>query len=350
MGVVLHLDQARWRAHLDQVAQVTPGLTPVAKGNGYGFGVARLASEATRLGVETLAVGTLAEAPLARAHFTGRILILQPWRPDDPPSHDPGLIRTVSRLEDLARLADQPVAPQVVVELMTSITRHGIGLADLNQVPDELEGVELVGWALHLPLPAARHRRGPAEALELGRAALAVQSAPVWLSHLSQAEYDQVRAELGDCRLRLGTRLWLGAPESRRVTASVIDRHPVRRGQRVGYWQHKAPADGHIVVLAGGTSHGVGLSAPSTAATWRRRGQAVAEGLLAAAGRVRSPFTIAGAKRRFVEPPHMQVSLVFLPSEVPPPAIGDEIPLDLRLTTATLDQIHLTEDDSTTSA
>ncbi|MDR1386696.1 MAG: alanine racemase [Propionibacteriaceae bacterium] len=342
MGVVLHLDRARWREHLDQVARSTPGLTPVAKGNGYGFGVARLAREATRLGVDTLAVGTLAEAPLARAHFTGRILILQPWRPDDPPSNDPGLIRTVSRLEDLAPLADQPVAPAVVIELMTSITRHGLSRADLDQVACELEGVELVGWALHLPLPAAQHRPGSAEALALGRAALAVQGAPVWLSHLSQAEYDQVRAELGDCRLRLGTRLWLGAADSRRVTASVIDLHPVVRGQRVGYWQHKAPADGHIVVLTGGTSHGVGLSAPSTAATWRRRGQSVAEGLLGALGRARSPFTIAGAKRQFVEPPHMQVSLVFLPADQPPPAIGDQVPLDLRLTTATLDEIRLT--------
>ena len=33
----LHVDGDRWRAHLRRVADGTPGLVPVAKGNGYGF-------------------------------------------------------------------------------------------------------------------------------------------------------------------------------------------------------------------------------------------------------------------------------------------------------------------------
>ena len=46
---------------------------PVAKGNGYGFGLHRLARKADWLGVDTLAVGTYAELPEVDASAsTGR--------------------------------------------------------------------------------------------------------------------------------------------------------------------------------------------------------------------------------------------------------------------------------------
>jgi hypothetical protein len=35
------------------------------------------------------------------------------------------------------------------------------------------------------------------------------------------------------------------------------------------------------------------------------------------------------------------VSLVFLPASVDPPAPGDEVPADVRMTTATFDAIHI---------
>ena len=58
MGEVrLRLDAERWREHLGVVSRATPGLVPVIKGNGYGFGRARLAKEAADLGVDTIAVG-----------------------------------------------------------------------------------------------------------------------------------------------------------------------------------------------------------------------------------------------------------------------------------------------------
>ena len=61
--LTLHVDEARWRRHLEQVRDADPSLVPVAKGNGYGFGLARLAEVADQLGVDTLAVGTYAEVP-----------------------------------------------------------------------------------------------------------------------------------------------------------------------------------------------------------------------------------------------------------------------------------------------
>ncbi|MGX1119389.1 alanine racemase [Streptomyces ambofaciens] len=61
MALTLYVDTARWRAHHKHVQEQFPGLVPVCKGNGYGFGHERLAEEATRLGSDVLAVGTTYE-------------------------------------------------------------------------------------------------------------------------------------------------------------------------------------------------------------------------------------------------------------------------------------------------
>lgn len=49
MALTLYVDTVRWRAHHKHVQEQFPGLVPVCKGNGYGFGHERLAEEATRL-------------------------------------------------------------------------------------------------------------------------------------------------------------------------------------------------------------------------------------------------------------------------------------------------------------
>ena len=46
MSLTLSVDGERWRGHLRRFAQATPGLVPVAKGNGYGFTLGRLARKA----------------------------------------------------------------------------------------------------------------------------------------------------------------------------------------------------------------------------------------------------------------------------------------------------------------
>ena len=95
----------------------------------------------------------------------------------------------------------------------------------------------------------------------------------------------------------------------------------------------------HVVVVGGGTANGVALEAPSACANPRQRVLSIATGSMEAAGLALSPYTIAGKKRFFVEPPHMQSSLVFLPGACQV-AIGDELPIELRLTTATVDEIR----------
>jgi hypothetical protein len=351
-GVVLRLDGARWREHLRTVADAVPGIVPVIKGNGYGYGLRRLAEESARLGVDVVGVGTAREVELVRDAFPGNIVILNPWDSNSAPAaelaSDGRVISTVSRISDLERLAtrdQQPGVPRprVLVELLTSMRRHGLRTDQLGRVPALLEGVEFEGWTIHLPMRAEGRY---AEAERLARAALEAAPGTLWLSHLPPEEAYGLARQLGGAgadpvpvRLRIGTRLWLGEESSRQTMATVLDVHPIRRGERAGYRQRICPADGWILVLAGGTSHGIGMEAPTSATTVRQRAIALATGSLEAAGLALSPYTVNGKKRWFLEPPHMQSSLVFLPAKEQPPAIGDEVPVELRLTTAIVDDI-----------
>lgn len=344
MSVTLHLDTEAWRQHLRTSCQQTPGLVPVAKGNGYGYGLQRLAQEATLLtgedlGVDVLAVGTQPEVERVRAGgWADDIVVLTPWSPADGTEvlHDDRVISTIAGLDDLAAARRERPDARILVEVMTSMRRHGLAVEDLDRLRDRLGELRLEGWTIHLPM-VADDRLGEARAL--AAAALSVARAPLWLSHLSAEEYRSIADEVSvPTRLRVGTKLWLGAPATRRTTARVLDVHPVRRGERIGYWQRRMPTDGWVVVVSGGTAHGIALAAPTAASSLRQRAISVATGSLEAAGLALSPYTLAGRKRFFVEPPHMQSSLVFLPG-AGRVAVGDEVPVELRLTTATVDRI-----------
>lgn len=342
-GLTLTIDTTRWHDHLRALADRVPGIVPVAKGNGYGFGLRRLADETTRLGLRTLAVGTPAEAAEVKEYFAGDIVILLPWEPNDPhavdQARDPRVVVTVSRLTDLEILANLGGdKPRVLVEVLTSMRRHGLPVEDLPAIDTWKDFLAIEGWTIHLPMRGGNNNR--VEADKLGRAALAVFDAPLWFSHLPTPDYLAMAARLGDgkARLRMGTTLWLGEPGALRTTATVLDVHPIKRGQRVGYWQRPAAADGYVVVVSGGTANGIGLEAPTSAKTLKSRAVSFATGALEAAGRALSPYTILGEKRWFAEPPHMQSSLVLLPAKVDPPNVGDELPVDVRNTIATFDQ------------
>lgn len=343
--ITLHVDGPAWRAHQRRVLAATPGLVPVAKGNGYGFGLTTLAAEAQALGVDTMAVGTAAEVRYVREAFAGDVVVLQPWRPHDRDAvalaGDPRVIHTVSSAADLSELSESAQRPRVVVEVLSSMRRFGVEVERLAEVGALLDSVELAGWTVHLPMLTPTGSNAD-EAERLAQAALAVRQAPCWFSHVSAADYDRLRASLFvETRKRVGTELWLGGPAKREVTATVLDVHPVSRGDRIGYWQRAMPADGHVVVVSGGTAHGIALEAPTPASSMRQRLISVANGSMAAAGLALSPYTIGGAKRWFVEPPHMQASMVFLPAKVYPPHIGDEVVVEVRLTTAAVDRIVL---------
>lgn len=340
MPLTLAVDGPRWRDHLRSVVERSPGLVPVAKGNGYGFGVGRLARRAAWLGNDLLAVGTYDELPDVLSRFDGDVMVLSPWRPavqqqGAPAPMDRRLVHTVGRAEDLSDLCARQDRPRVVLEGLTSMRRHGFDQDELSRLlADGIRGVVVEGLALHLPI-------GGDGAREVGEwLALGLQTR-IFVSHLSTSALSRLAAEHPGVTLRprVGTSLWLGDRAALRVSATVLDVHPLGRGQHAGYRQRRAPRDGHVVVVAGGTAHGIGMEAPTPAASARQRAIALARGGLDAAGFALSPYTWRGKQRWFLEPPHMQSSMLFLPSSVPPPEVGEEIGVDVRFTATSFDRV-----------
>jgi alanine racemase len=348
MSLTLTVDGERWRRHLRAVADGNPGLVPVAKGNGYGFGVTRLAETAAWLGVDTLAVGTYHELPQVEQAFGGDLMVLSPWRPTGPvppDSLDPGrVIHTVSRLADLIALLDRQPGARIVLERLTSMRRHGMTAEELRAATDLLAqrpaGVE--GVAFHLPLAHGAHLT---EVVHLVNDVVAADlpTRTLWVSHLTAPELARLRTSYADfdVRPRIGTDLWLGDRDAMRVTSTVLDVHEVERGDLYGYRGRSVPKAGHILVVSGGTAHGIGLEAPTGDHSFRARAATLARGGLDAAGFVRSPFTVDGKPRLFAEPPHMQASMLFLPHGPRVPSVGEEIEVRVRYTATTFDRIDI---------
>jgi hypothetical protein len=351
MSVVLHVDGDRWRAHLRATLERFPTMVPVAKGNGYGFGLHRLARKAGWLGVDALAVGTYDELPEVASRFDGDLVVLTPWRPFDRAAQatlaDPALagrvVHTVGRLEDLAALAQAPGRPRLLLERETSMRRHGFSAADLRAAGAACRrrGVRVEGASVHLPLQGADHLP---EMEALLTDIVGAGLPPVaWVSHLSADELAELGRRWPDLTLRprIGTDLWLGDRDALRVTATVLDAHPVERGEVFGYRARRSPVGGTLLVVSGGTAHGIGLEAPTGQAGLRARAGSLARGGLDAMNLARSPYTVGGKQRFFAEPPHMQSSMLFLSAGSEVPAVGTEVELRVRYTATAFDAVEI---------
>lgn len=349
MSLTLTVDGDRWRAHLRAVAETHPGLVPVAKGNGYGLTLGRLARKAQWLGVDTLAVGTYDELPHVASRYDGSLLVLTPWRPfgaalETDPALAGRVVHTIGRTDDLAALLERQRDARFVLERMTSMQRHGFSARELwaaaRLLHDRHPGARLEGIALHLPLQQGSHL---SEVSRLMNDVVAAElpTRTIWVSHLTDAELVQLRASYADydIRPRIGTGLWLGDRDALRVTATVLDVHEVERGDAFGYRGRTAPKSGHLLVVSGGTAHGIGLEAPTGDQSIRARAATVARGGLDAVGFVRSPFSIDGKQRLFAEPPHMQASMLFLPHGPRVPEVGDQVQVRVRYTATTFDRV-----------
>jgi len=358
VSLTLTVDGQRWRSHLRAFAANHPGLVPVAKGNGYGFGLGRLARKAQwlkdqGLDCESLAVGTYDELGEVAQRYDGDLLVLTPWRPfvaEPDPALAGRLVHTIGRLDDLDALLDRQPDAAIVLERMTSMMRHGFSARDLRAATERLTAhpaVRLRGVALHLPLETGSHLSEVQRLLNDVVAAGLTEhpgGTHLWVSHLTGAEQAQLRASYADFTLhpRIGTGLWLGDRAALCVCATVLDSHPVERGEAFGYRGRSAPKAGHILIVSGGTAHGIGLEAPMGESSIKARAATFARGGLDAVGFVRSPYLIDGKQRLFAEPPHMQASMLFLPSGARVPDVGEQIEVRVRFTATDVDHVVVT--------
>ena len=301
--------------------------------------------------------------------------------------HSARIVRTVSSRPAWDVLVEGPGPVRVVLEALTSMGRFGLTadeLVHLLGAAPTLDAVasgriRLEGLALHLPIaePHTDHRADPGArwhdsavapappegatgrvievhawglgwlsavadlsdrvtdvASDLTVAAM-TSAAALWVSHLDDGELATVRRSLPEIAIfaRIGTRLWLGDRTALQTRGTVLAVHDVGKGQASGYRQRRASRAGAVLVIGGGTAHGIALESPSANVSARQRVITPGTGVLDAVGRALSPFSVDGRQRWFAEPPHMQVSLVRVPRGVPLPAVGDEVPVDVRMTT-----------------
>lgn len=384
MAFAVTINATRWRDHQDVVCDsvrraAKAPLVPVIKGNGYGLGQRLLADESIRLSADTVAVGTVFEVEAVAEYGTFDIIVLEPFEPRDDYAaeawwrlgqqlHAGRVIRTIASKEALLALAAGHGSVRVILEAQTSMHRFGFDEGELLRVladPDVREAfamgrILVEGLAIHLPLAQPADEVDPrgaslgtAKVREVVRWAGLWQSetdvwpghnspaSRVWVSHLDDAEMAAIVTSVPDIvlRPRIGTRLWLGDRSAVHAAGTVLAVHPLPAGSHVGYRQRTGPKDGTLVVVSGGTSHGIGLSAPTPGANVRERVVTAGTGALDAAGRALSPFRWAGKQRWFAEPPHQHVSMIWLPKGCMIPAVGDHMAAEVRFTTSRFDAV-----------
>ena len=374
MTFSLNVNVAKFRGHLVSVmnSYATSGaeLVPVIKGNGYGFGRDLLADEASRLGCNRIAIGTVWELGQALADFAGQILVLEPFNSSDAPAvekwrqhleHNAArIIVTVSKV-DLAAVRSAG-AKDIYLEGKTSLSRFGILPYDMQSISN-FDDLNVLGLSLHLPIVQAAHKVDATTEISsaFDGAALSQSMTETWnwivlyqemstkfslpkhlsLSHVSEDQVKSLKKMVQsynfdlEIEVRVGTKLWLGEPSALQATGTVLQIHEITHQQTVGYQQIATGTNKRLIVVSGGTAHGVAMAAPSNARSLRKKGVAIAEGFSQAIGKVRSPFSCDGRNLDFVEPPHMQVSMLW--SNDMSIAVGDELNCNVRNSTSNFD-------------
>ena len=355
------IDRAAWQRHTDAFVESVHGVgaavIPVIKGDGYGLSASVLAAEATRLGVRAVAAGTVFEAEALLTVFAGDVLVLEPvevadrevtqvWSRISSSPDSARVIRTVASQQALEHVIREHGPVRVVIEAQTAMRRFGCDPVLLRETWDRavlaesMGALRVLGVTLHLPL--ASDSADIDMMLQLVEA-LGAEQPHLLVSHLSVRQVEILRRHHPDLRvsLRVGTALWLGDRRALGAFGTVQAVHRVTRGVTVGYGRTRTRGSGHVIVVSGGTAHGVGLAAPVRVTTTRQRITAITLGLLQAIGRTKSPFVHDGRELWFVEPPHQHVSMLWLPDGIRPPTVGDRLSASVRFTTTHADTVEL---------
>jgi alanine racemase len=309
--------ESGWRERVEQTWVNHPGIVPVVKGNGYGFGRPGLIRLATQLGADELAVGTvheLADLPSNGPHQ----IVLTPAVASDLAGMrlSPNTILTVGSTADVAALAGREL--RVIVKIASSMRRYGVNPEEASQVASAAEtaGLQVHGYAVHLPLP----KPAGSNAMEARSLLESIPGdATVYVSHLTASEIVALRPAFPRLRLRprIGTELWLGDKEYLKLVADVLEVRPVESGQSAGYRRWPVDEDGHLVMVSAGTAHGV---------------QPLPDG--------RSPFHFERRRVGLHEPPHMHTSMLVVPLGSPLPSVGDQLDVQQPLTRVWPDRVQ----------
>lgn len=318
--LTLTVDAAVWNRHVDTLAARVPGLVPVVKGNGYGFGRTWLAERAATL-APVMAVGTIHEVADVPSNYS--VVVLTPTLDLPFPLRDNAIL-TVGSVDHARAAADRP-GRRVLVKVRSSMHRYGIE-ADraptLVAVCRDLD-LQIAGLSIHPPLAGTRddHRQEIDTLIGSLDAAGVDSGLPLWVSHLEADDFLSLRAARPSRTwyLRLGTALWHGDKSMLSLRADVLDRVAVRAGTAVGYRGTVVTGNGFLVMVGCGSAHGV---------------TPLSDG--------RSPFHFQRRRLELVEPPHMHTSMCFVPESETAPDIGDQIDVQRPLTTTTVDCIAWT--------
>ena len=338
MSLILHVDGAKWRAHLATVlVESDAQIVPVIKGNGYGFGKKVLAKEAKDLNLPVVAVATVAEANEIETVFPGEILLLSPSASSDSE-------RVIHTISPHSSVFSEKLPKKFVIELLSPIHRHGFALSDLgNALEKYSKGGKCEGIAIHLPID---QKSSASEWIDKSLQSIAERGIDtsefnnsVWVSHISENDLAKLKLKWPQIvwRIRIGTKLWLGDRTSLKAKAQVLDLHAIEKPTSVGYRQYRV-GRGWLVIASGGTSHGVGLEIATPKRDFLSQVKALTKSFLNLFGWNPSPFSWNGKKLEFAEAPHMHLSLLTFKGKNAP-KVGSELDVDVRFTTTAFDQV-----------
>ena len=250
MTLRLTVDTESWRANIDHVARRCPGLVPVVKGNGYGFGRADLAHVAAGL-ADTIAVGTIHELDHVPAGVTP-VVLTPSWRPPDTTR----AVLTVGTVAHVKALAGWN--GRVLVKLASPVRRFGTDVAGLGAVMTAVR---------------ASGSRSPASA-STRRSPEPTTSTSTTSARGSACSMPTTRSGSATCRppptpifAMRGPTTGSGSASAARCgtatrprctstpTCSTSTRSPPANMPATA--RASVPVDGHLVVVGAGTAHGV---------------------------------------------------------------------------------------------
>jgi hypothetical protein len=332
MTLRLTVAEDAWRAHLHELTAAVPGLVPVVKGNGYGFGRAQLADVAAGF-ARSIAVGTVHEVHDIGADRFHEIVVLTPVLAAAARPPLPGnLVLTVGCHAHVDALVEAGWRGPVNVKLASAMRRYGAEPAELVSLVGHVRasGLEVRRALFHPPLVTGAYTsRDVVDAItawleeldsldSLDGSGRLDPSVPLSTSHLDTAAFAALVAAHPHRRfeLRLGTALWHGDKSMLHLGADVLDRREVDAATPAGYRGLPVPTDGTLVMIGAGSAHGVAPLADGS-----------------------SPFHFARRRLALHEAPHMHTSMAFVPAGELVPAIGDLVDVQRPLITTLVDEL-----------